>query len=117
MKLISSLTPFTWSPETDHAFPHLKRLFTSAPILAPPDSIHQFIAEECSSLTQEWEQFSPSTPCQTLSSTLVPSFLTGFPPPNTTMMWEQGIVQSETHIREVNHWLKEAEQLCCLDQP
>ena len=44
-KLISVKTPFLWSSSADVAFSRLKCLFSSAPVLAHPDSAAQFVVE------------------------------------------------------------------------
>ncbi len=43
--LTSVRSHFTWSEVAQNAFDHLKRLFTSAPILITPDPTRQFIVE------------------------------------------------------------------------
>ncbi len=43
--LTSISSHFTWSEVAQNAFDHLKRLFTSAPILITPDPTRQFIVE------------------------------------------------------------------------
>ncbi len=43
--LTSIRSHFTWSEVAQNAFDHLKRLFTSAPILITPDPTRQFIVE------------------------------------------------------------------------
>ncbi len=43
--LTSIRSHFTWSEMAQNAFDHLKRLFTSAPILITPDPTRQFIIE------------------------------------------------------------------------
>ena len=43
--LTSPASPFQWTPEADDAFTCLKKLFTSAPVLAMPDETRQFILE------------------------------------------------------------------------
>ncbi len=42
---LTSIRSFTWSEVAQNAFDHLKRLFTSAPILITPDPTRQFIVE------------------------------------------------------------------------
>lgn len=44
-KLTSSSISFSWTPEADQAFNHLKNLFTSAPVLVQPDPSLQFVVE------------------------------------------------------------------------
>ena len=44
-KLTSVKTPFLWSSSADAAFRRLKCLFSSAPVLAHPDSAAQFVVE------------------------------------------------------------------------
>ncbi|XP_014872995.1 uncharacterized protein lrfn4b [Poecilia latipinna] len=43
--LTSVKTHFTWTPEADAAFNHLKSMFANAPILIQPDPAKQFILE------------------------------------------------------------------------
>ena len=43
--LTSTLRPFSWTPEAEHAFSTLKSLFTSAPVLMLPQTSRQFIVE------------------------------------------------------------------------
>lgn len=44
-KLTSVKLTFSWSPEADRAFEHLKHLFCSAPVLCHPDPSAQFVVE------------------------------------------------------------------------
>ena len=43
--LTSEKTPFSWSPQAETAFQHLKNIFTSAPVLTLPDPERQFVVE------------------------------------------------------------------------
>lgn len=42
VRLTRKEVPFTWGPEQDVAFQELKRLMTTAPVLAPPDVTKEF---------------------------------------------------------------------------
>lgn len=44
-KVTSVNVSFSWSPEANKAFVNLKQLFSSVPILVPPDLSRQFIVE------------------------------------------------------------------------
>lgn len=44
-RLTSSSISFSWTPEAEEAFVHLKELFTSAPILVQPDPSRKFMVE------------------------------------------------------------------------
>ena len=43
--LTSTAVPYQWTPEADYAFSALKALFSSAPVLAMPDTARQFVVE------------------------------------------------------------------------
>lgn len=78
--LTSSKTLFSWSEAAQFAFDHLKRLFTSAPILIMPDPKRQFIVEVDASdvgvgvvLSQRSPQDDRIHPCAFYSHRLSPA--------------------------------------------
>ncbi len=78
--LTSIRSHFTWSEVAQNAFDHLKKLFTSAPILITPDPTRQFIVEVDASdvgvgaiLSQCSSQDDKVHPCAFFSHCLTPA--------------------------------------------
>ncbi len=86
--LTSIRSHFTWSEVAQNAFDHLKRLFSSAPILITPDTTRQFIVEVDASdvgvgaiLSQRSSRDDKVHPCAFFSLSHVSSArLKGLPP-------------------------------------
>ena len=108
--LTSPSVPFLWSPEADEAFKRLKTLFTTAPVLAMPDSSRQFILEVDASetgigavLSQRSRDDNQLHPCAFFSRKLTPA-------ERNYDVGNRELLAIHEALKEWRHWLEGASQ-------
>ena len=106
--LTSTAVPFLWTSEADDAFQHLKDLFTSAPVLAMPDTSRQFILEVDASevgigaiLSQRSQDDDKLHPCAFYSRRLSPA-------ERNYDVGNRELLAIHDALKEWRHWLEGA---------
>uniref|UniRef100_A0A673CBI9 Gypsy retrotransposon integrase-like protein 1 n=1 Tax=Sphaeramia orbicularis TaxID=375764 RepID=A0A673CBI9_9TELE len=104
--LTSSKSVFRWSPEAEKAFNHLKRAFSSAPILSVPDPALQFVVEVDASdlgvgavISQRSPTDNRPHPCAFLSKRLSPA-------ERNYDIGNRELLAIKVALEEWRHWLE-----------
>ncbi|XP_055368562.1 uncharacterized protein LOC129604791 [Betta splendens] len=105
-RLTSPKAPFQWSEEADSAFQHLKRSFTTAPVLRMPDPECQFVVEVDASdsgvgavLSQRDPAGGRLHPCAFMSRKLSPA-------ERNYDIRNRELLAVKTALEEWRHWLE-----------
>lgn len=107
--LTSTIKPFIWRPEAEHAFVLLKERFTSAPILSQRDPSQQVVVEVDASgvgavLSQRSDKGGKLHPCAFLSHRLSPAEA-------NYDVGNRELLAVKIALEEWRHWLEGVERL------
>ena len=107
--LTSAKSRFQWTPQADHSFKKLRKLFTSAPVLMQPDPQLQFVVEVDASevgvgavLSQRSKKDGRLHPCAFLSKKLSPAEA-------NYDVGNRELLAIKVALEEWRHWLEGAE--------